>query len=283
MKSFLLLGLATTLLVVASACSFGDDSSTGRGGDPAPGAQMAHIHGLDVDPGNGAVYAGTHLGLFRIEGGAATRVADRVQDFMGFTVVGPDHFLASGHPGAGQGGHSSVGLIESVDAGETWQERSLGGEADFHALEYRHGRVFGVNAMTGQLLASDDFTAWDVLGQEPITDFAVSPETADELIATTQQGLLWSVDAGRSFESVASAPVMVFVGWGADGGLVGVSPDGVVHTADDPSGEWIERGNLGGQPEALTVQSADEIYAAVNGDVLISTDGGSTFTSITNL
>ena len=36
-------------------------------------------------------------------------------------------------------------------------------------------------------------------------------------------------------------------------------------------------GNVGGQPEALTVQSAEEIYAAANGTVLVSSDGGRTF------
>ncbi len=116
--------LAALLLLVVSACSSGAGSTTSEGNDSAPAPQMEHIHGIGVDPENGAIYAGTHYGLFRIEDGTATRVADRVQDFMGFTVAGPDHFLASGHPGEGQGGHSSVGLIESTDGGQTWQELS---------------------------------------------------------------------------------------------------------------------------------------------------------------
>ena len=32
------------------------------------------------------------------EDGEATRIADRFQDTMGFTVVGPSTFLGSGHP-----------------------------------------------------------------------------------------------------------------------------------------------------------------------------------------
>lgn len=43
-----------------------------------------------VDPADGVQYAGTHYGLFRIpESGPAVRVADRLQDTMGCTVVGP--------------------------------------------------------------------------------------------------------------------------------------------------------------------------------------------------
>lgn len=271
-----LTALVTALvLLVASACSSGEGSTTSDGNESAP--QMEHIHGIGVDPSNGAIYAGTHYGLFRIEDRTATRVADRVQDYMGFTVAGPDHFLASGHPGEGQGGHSSVGLIESTDAGQTWTELSLGGEADFHALEYRHGRVYGLNSMTGQLLVSEDKESWQELSREPIADFAVSPKDADVLIATTQQGLVQSDDGGRTFEVVAGAPPMVFVGWAEDGTLAGVTPEGDLYAADAPTGDWKERGDLGGQPEALTVHSAEEIYAAANGTVLVSTDGGATF------
>jgi hypothetical protein len=58
---------------------------------------VVHIHGLGINPRDGAPYAATHTGLFVIREGAASRVADRYQDTMGFTVVGPDHFLGSGH------------------------------------------------------------------------------------------------------------------------------------------------------------------------------------------
>ncbi|WP_154402884.1 F510_1955 family glycosylhydrolase [Nocardioides speluncae] len=277
-KSAPALTLAAVALAATAGCSAGgSDPKPGTGSGGATTAEMGHIHGIGVDPHDGAVYAGTHHGLFRIADGSATRVADRVQDFMGFTVAGPEHFLASGHPGEGQDGPGSLGLIESTDAGQTWHGLSLSGEADFHSLEYRHGRVYGLNSVTGQLLVSTDMTSWQELSRAPIADFAVSPTDADLLIATTQEGLARSSDGGRAFEVVASAPLMVFVGWAEDGTLAGVTPEGVVYAADDPTGEWSERGSLGGQPEALTVQSSDEIYAAANGAVLLSTDGGRTF------
>ena len=274
--------VAATVLVLASACSSADDDSESRsevpGGAPA---EMEHIHGLGVDADDGAVYAGTHYGLFRIANGRATRVADRVQDFMGFTVAGPDRFLASGHPGEGQTGPGSVGLIESDDAGKTWQALSLSGEADFHALEYRHDRVFGLNSMTGQLLVSTDMESWDELApRTPMADFAVSPIDPAVLVATTQEGLARSDGSGQGFEVLDAAPLMVLVSWAEDGTLAGVTPDGVVYTAEDPGGQWRERGALGGQPEAFTAHSASEIYAAANGSVLISTDGGDTFNSL---
>lgn len=269
--------LATGLVVVAV---FLATRPTGQGSAGAGAPDMEHVHGIGVDPGDGAVYAGTHHGLFRIADGEATRVADRVQDYMGFTVAGPGRFLASGHPGPGQDGPGSVGLIESTDAGETWETLSLSGEADFHALEYRHGRVYGLDSMTGQLLTSADNQAWDVLAQAEIADFAVSPEDPDVLVATTQQGLTRSTDGGTTFELVESAPVMAFVSWADDGALAGVTPDGVVHTAPEPDGEWTEGARLDGQPEALTMISATEIYAAVGGAVLASTDAAATFSPL---
>ena len=266
-------------LVVAAFVVLRMNDRTPADADGGAAPEMEHIHGIGVDPGDGAVYAGTHYGLFRIADGSATRVSE-VQDYMGFTVAGPGHFLASGHPGEGQGGPSSVGLVESTDAGQTWETLSLSGEADFHALEYRHDRVYGLNSMTGQLLTSTDKQSWAEVSSAEIADFAVSPEDPDVLVATTQEGLARSTDGGATFEVVESAPVMVFVSWAEDGTLAGVTPDGVVYTAEDPAGEWSERAGLDGQPEALTVDSATQIYAAANGTVLASTDGGATFSPL---
>lgn len=56
-----------------------------------------------------------------------------------------------------------------------------------------------------------------------------------------------------------------------------MTPESVPSTADAPDGDWTERGNVRGQPEALTDHSADGYYAAADGTVLVSTDGGATF------
>lgn len=251
-----------------------------RGGDGSTGAavKVEHVHGLGVDPADGTLYAGTHNGLVRLpKNGEPTLVADRVQDFMGFTVAGPQHFLASGHPGPGQEGPSSLGLIESTDGGETWESLSLAGEADFHALDYRHDRVYGVNAMTGEFLVSDDKRAWETRTTLPMADFAVSPDDPDLVIATTEQGPARSEDGGRGFAPVPDAPLIQLVSWGEDGSLVGIAPDGTVHTSAGDGQSWEQRGQLDGRPEALVAVSAEEIYAAAGGAILLSTDGGESF------
>jgi hypothetical protein len=241
-------------------------------------ARFGHVHGVGVNPADGTVYAATHYGLFRLSAQRApVRVADRIQDFMGFTVVGPDHFLASGHPAEGFLGPKSVGLIESTDGGNTWTSQSLADRADFHALNFRHGLVYGYNSLTAAFMVSSDEKTWETRTRLPMADFAVSPSDPNVLVATTEQGLLRSDDGGRSFNSTP-APLLLLISWADDGTLVGVTPDGVLQVSGDKGSTWQQRGALDGSPEALQAINKDDIYAAAGGAVLASTDGGRTFT-----
>ncbi|WP_198588488.1 F510_1955 family glycosylhydrolase [Geodermatophilus chilensis] len=273
--------------LVLAGCGADDEAAAGETGSHEDGAAHAsgeevtleHVHGLGVDPADDTLYAGTHYGLVRISGdGELTRTADRVQDFMGFTVVGPQHYLASGHPGAGQDGPANLGLIETTDGGQTWRTLSLAGEADFHALDAADGMVYGYSG--GRLLVSEDGEEWADRGGMRIADLAVDPADPQRVLATTECGLMVSEDAGVSFTAVPEAPLLVLVDIAADGGqAAGVVPGGTVHTSTDGGRTWAERGNVGGAPEALTVDG-NEVHVAVDGAVLASTDGGATFTEL---
>ncbi len=267
-------GLVAAIVVFAgvAACSSGGGGSASSAGGSV---QLAHVHGLGVDPGTGELYAGSHHGLIRFpQRGEPSRVGGLVQDFMGFAVVGPNHFLASGHPGAGQDGPSNVGLIESTDAGRTWRTLSLAGQADFHTLKASHGLIYGSNV--GQLMVSQDGKVWDTRARIAMADLAVSPKNAETLLATTQQGLARSTDGGRSFGLVAGAPLLQLLTWTDTGDLVGITPEGAVQVSSDGGTTWSQRGSAGGAPEALTA-SGNQIYAAVEGKIVSSDDGGSTF------
>jgi hypothetical protein len=124
------------------ACGDDDDGSPPVGpSDPG----VVHVHGLGRNPADRSLMIATHTGLFRVAGrsGTPTRVAGRHQDTMGFTVMGPDHFLGSGHPGDLRKDPPFLGLIESRDAGATWRPLSLRGQADFHVLEASGRTVYG--------------------------------------------------------------------------------------------------------------------------------------------
>jgi hypothetical protein len=269
-------GLAAFLAVVVIVLFIGRDggSDPGAASEGSP-AGMAHVHGLAVDPQDGQLLAGTHFGAFRVGEDGALEQFGPTQDFMGFTVAGPGHYLASGHPGAGQGGPGNLGLIRSTDGGETWETVSLEGKADFHTLKARHGRIYGHSG--GQLLVSEDGKNWDGRASIALADLAISPEDPDTLLVTTQQGLGLSNDGGRTFRGLPNTPLLVLVTWTEGGGLVGIDPNGGMHVSEDGGTTWVERGSAGGQPAALTA-TEDEIFVATReGDVVESDDGGTTF------
>lgn len=278
--ALLLAGCGTDATAGDQAAADGETHSHDDGTDPHPDdVTLEHVHGLGVDPADDTLYAGTHYGLVRITpDGELTRIADRVQDFMGFTVVGTEHYLASGHPGEGQDGPGNLGLIESTDGGQTWETLSLAGEADFHALDAADGVIYGYSG--GRLLVSEDGVDWADRGDMRIADLAADPTDPQRVLATTEAGLVVSDDAGEDFTAVAGAPRLVLVDIAADGGTAaGVAPDGTVFVSTDGGRTWAERGSAGGAPEALTVE-ADDVYVAVDGAVLASTDGGQTFTEL---
>lgn len=113
--SGVVLHLLLSLVLLAFACS-----TSGENADGDPG--LSHVHGLGVNPADGKLYAASHQGVFRIDGESAVRQGV-FQDTMGFTVVGSDRFLASGHPDPKNsaplkpGMQPLLGLIESTDKG----------------------------------------------------------------------------------------------------------------------------------------------------------------------
>lgn len=266
----------------------GGSAAQDEGGLPPLSVEtgVVHVHGLGVDPGDGVLYAATHSGLFRVpEEGQATRVANRAQDTMGFSIVGPGTFIGSGHPDFREDDVRPplLGLIESTDRGETWQRLSLHGEADFHALHAAHGKVYGYDSTSGTFMVSGDREKWDRRAKLPMRDFAVSPAEPDAVLATTQRGLARSADGGRTFTPVPGAPVLAVLAWARQDALYGVGPDGTVHHSADGGASWDRRSTVGGQPEAVSVdarEGKETLYvAAGERGIVASSDGGTSFTT----
>ncbi len=266
----------------------GGSAAPQNGGLPPLGVEtgVVHVHGLGVDPGDGVLYAATHSGLFRVpEEGRASRVANRSQDTMGFSIVGPGQFIGSGHPDPREDDVRPplLGLIESGDRGETWDRVSLHGKADFHALHAAHGQVYGYDSTSQSFMVTRDRENWDRRSRLPMADFEVDPVDADVVLATTQQGLVRSRDGGRTWAAVEGAPLLVVLSWAPQGHVYGVTPDGAVRRSADGGASWSERGRVGGEPEAMTVDVRDGVemlyVAASERGILASADEGRTFTT----
>ncbi len=266
-------------LVALAGCGQGLDDTAPAERTVERGRSLAHVHGLGINPADGDLYAASHYGVFRLPAnGEPEQIAGRSQDTMGFTIVGPDHFLGSGHPDPSETDQPPhLGLIESTDTGQNWRSLSLAGEADFHSLEAKHGQVYGYDSQTRQIMVSADKTTWDRRARLALADFAVSPDNPDLLLATTQQGPARSSDGGRSFSPIAGAPLLVLLDWPATDRLVGVAPDGTVHTSTDGGAGWTATGRVTGQPEAMTTHGAADVYVATDSGIHRSTDNGRSF------
>ncbi len=245
---------------------------------------IAHVHGLGVNPADGALIVATHYGSFRFAVGsnAGERLGGSFQDTMGFTVAGPDRFLGSGHPdleGLRSGQPSRLGLVESVDAGVSWSPLSLGGEVDFHALAVGSDQVYGWDAETGRLLASVDRLNWNVRSRLDMLGFAVDPMDDDHLVAAVLGGVRESTDGGRAW-SQTNGPSVVALTWEATSGLWGADGGGALWRRT--GAVWREAGGLPGQPQVL-LATPQSLYAAVTEasgatSLVESADGGASWT-----
>lgn len=257
---------------------------TGPAPQPDPSAAdervIGHIHGLGVDPADDVLYVAGHYGVFRVDDdGVPTRVADRWQDTMAFTITGPGTFLGSGHPDLREDLPSQLGLIESTDAAETWEPLSLQGEADFHALEVVGDRVYGYDATDGGLMTTTDRETWTTLTTGQFIDLASLPSMPDDVLATTPSGQVVAVNIDGEQRELASDPPLVWIDGTPDGTLVGVTPDGEVYTTTDPQTEWRAAGRVTGQTGAI--DATDTVWhVATDEGVYASSDEGGTWTTV---
>lgn len=267
------IGLAAVVLAVLSGS---DDSAVGAK------ETFAHVHGLGVNPADQALLIATHEGLFRSGAGdlESKLVGDTRQDVMGFGISGPNTFVGSGHPALGQNSPPNLGLIRSSDAGKSWNNVSLLGEADFHTLRAAGLKIYGLNGSTGELLVSDDSGAnWEQRElPEGTVDFAIDPKRPDQAVAVTSDGSMRSDDAALSWVKAGDAPIGL-IDWSDDGRLYIVDQDGAVSVSEDEGENWTATGKAGGTPAAISA-APDALYVALeNNAIEQSTDDGATWST----
>jgi len=196
---------------------------------------------------------------------------------MGFAVVGPGHFLGSGHPDLRENLPSSLGLIESTDGAKTWDAVSLLGTADLHAIEPVRDRIYAYDSSTGSLITTTNRTDWATIATQPIYDLAADPAAPGTVYATTDRGVLVASTDGHKPVPVRNAPALTGIDWQPEGPLVGVGPDGAVMVTDDPrSGAWRKVGVLDGPAEAVDAIEG-RWHAATESGVYESTNNGETW------
>lgn len=274
--SVVILGVAAFGIGSLASCGSGEDAPS----LPDPGA--GHVHALGLNPGDRSLFVATHNGLFRLPPDAqrAERVGDRRQDTMGFTVVGPDHFLGSGHPDLRDNLPPLLGLIESRDGGKTWAPISLLGRVDFHALRVHGRRVVGYDATSGRVMISDnEGRDWrSRRPPEPLVDLEVDPTSAGVLLAAGASRLFVSRDAGRTWRQREQRTGLL--AWPRRDRLYLLDGGGGIWLSRDGGARWQRRGQIGSRPAALLAVDAEVLYAATHeGEIKGSVDGGVSWTT----
>ncbi|MFG2091298.1 F510_1955 family glycosylhydrolase [Spirillospora sp. NPDC048824] len=269
--------------VVLAACGTGTGTDNADAPVPSPETGIGHIHGVAMDPADRSVYVAAHFGVFKIESpDRMSRAGTNRQDTMGFTIVGPRTFLASGHPAAAdaqRGAPPHLGLIRSTDAGRTWTTLSEAGHADFHSLQLAGRILYAYDSQTQRVRhSSDGGRTWTPGARLTVNDLAAHEDRADEVYAATPDGLQVSDDSGGAFRIARDAPVLAHVEALDDMTLVGVDPNGRVQVKTGGEG-WRSLGRIpGGRATAFTaVDDRHLLVAAEDGGVYESRDGGQTF------
>lgn len=257
-----------------------------RAAGEVPLADIAHIHGIAVDPTDSArLILATHHGLYRASPGKDTAepVSASRDDFMGFTPHPGEAevFFASGHPAGG----GNLGVIVSRDGGKNWEKLGdgVGGPVDFHALDVSAAdprRLFGLYGSVQ--VSRDGGVRWEAAGapQADVFDLAASATDADTVYAATRNGVMVSRDGAKTWRQAGGAlQPATMVEAAADGTVYAfVAGVGFV-AAQEPALAWETRS--GGFGERLILHlavdpnDASRLFAATaDGDILASTDGG---------
>lgn len=251
-------------------------------------AEVSHIHGIAIDPGNpGAVFLATHFGLYRgMSDGTAEPVSTDRNDYMGFTLdpAKQGRLFASGHPEGG----GNMGVIVSDDNGATWTQLSTGanGPVDFHAMTISRADPKTMYGLSGGIQVShDNGASWAIAGPGPdrIVDLAASPSVPDIIYAGTVGGLMRSVDAGQTWALIGPANVATsMVEAAPDGSVYAFFAGGGLFKLSEGEGKWTALASSFGQSYMLHMagDAADPnhlVAVTETGAILESRDGGITW------
>lgn len=247
------------------------------------------VGSVDVNPADDSVWFSTNTGMWRVppDGGEPEQVTGRLQsqEISPELVIrfrGPDRLIASGHPPPDSTLPPALGVIESDDAGATWSEISGLGEFDFHSIQISGDAIVASAFPASAMSISRDGgrTFEDRVAPGALIDLEADPRDPRRLIASTQEGVSRSDDEGRSWRERDRVPNVRFA-WPEPDALYRVDPGGPVSFSADGGQTWQERGNTGGEPQAMFADTADHLLVALrDGTIKESDDGGRTWSDL---
>lgn len=231
-----------------------------------------HVHAVERPDPDGPIHLATHDGLWIQDADGDLSQVGPTIDLMGFDTLGPDHFVASGHPAPGTDLPEPLGLIESLDGGATWSQLSRAGESDFHVLAASAELTLGYD---GALRHTRDRRTWrEATAPASLIDLVVHP-TSQVVVATTEGGVLVSTDLGSTWRIWETAPDLVMLDWADDETIVGLTRQGEVTTSTDAGKQWVVQRRLAAPVQAMSATArrtgAIEVLIATDTEVMVLT------------
>lgn len=255
------------------ACSPQNQSA---GSDTSASTVISHIHAIARDPADTAVVLlAAHEGLFQLRDQELIARGPAI-DLMGFTVTPEGRYFASGHPGPGTDLPEPLGLMESIDRGESWEVLSRGGESDFHALAANSGQILGFD---GELRLSTNGRTWESLTLPSAPAAVAIAEGSGIMLASTEKGVLRSGD-GSTWETLETPQLVQVLTWADSETIVGASVEGYLLISRNSGDTWavgaarIEE--ISAVEANLTVDGRVEVLLGAGSSVLRTFDLGET-------
>lgn len=193
-------------------------------------------------------------------------------------MLGPDRFIASGHPDPQTPGPPLLGLIASEDAGREWRSVVFEGRADFHVIRSGGKTFYAQDASHNRMFEGRaDGSGLSERKSPPGTtlDLAVDARRPNRVFATTDRGFFFSRDSARRWKRVdrRRTGLIAFV----RGHLVMIDGGSQVSALSRLGLPWRAVGALPDGPVALASDGRTLVAAVADGTVLASSDGGRTW------
>lgn len=275
---------------------------SGCGAPSAPSIDISHVHGLAYAASDDSLFVATHHGLargVRASNGWSWSYVGDPYDYMGFTQDAnrTGVFYSSGHPdNPYEYGGVHLGLRRSTDGGETWEQRSLKGEVDFHALTAVHGGDGWLAGFwQGAIKVSRDGGLTWANRTAPSSTVIALGSADGQLLAGTSTGLYRTMDlanltAWTKLPGPSNA-VVSSVAASRDGNMLlagtGDGRTGATYRSTDAGMTWtkLTPASLEAAPGQVlfTFDQGDSAHAFAalgDGKILETNDGGASWTKV---
>lgn len=232
--------------------------------------KIDHIHGLGYVGNQGAAFFAAHDGLKVFENGTWLKTKKENNDYMGFNAT-DDGFYSSGHPGTDSKLPNPIGIMKSVDYGQTLQSLGFEAEVDFHlmAVGYNNHQMFAMSPHKNSVMKADSFYVseddganWKEVSASglkgELIGLAVHSTDKNILAAVGEDGIYLSRDQGETFELLTT---------GTQGTSVYFTENSLFYGEYDGQPSFVKRNLSDNQEEEIILPEMREdavMYAAIN-------------------